>query len=243
MEPSGHKTRGIVCVALAAAWLAGGSALAQQGSTPPAAQKPAAHPAAAPGHTGTTHPATPKASPATASHSSTAQKAVAHSSLAHAAPAGSGSAAHGPSGVHGAPASNVSHTPQHSAQHSASSARSRRYVPLNGQQRLARLHLEPERVTQIQQALIREGYLQGDTTGEWDAKTREAMLRYQTDHGFPATGLPEAKSLMKLGLGSHPLPADLDHGTAGSPAAAGESAAGAPAASASSQITSPPIPK
>jgi hypothetical protein len=38
------------------------------------------------------------------------------------------------------------------------------------------------------------------------------MLHYQTDHGFPATGLPEAKSLMKLGLGSHPLPPELDHG-------------------------------
>ena len=32
----------------------------------------------------------------------------------------------------------------------------------------------------------------------------------QADHGFPVTGLPEAKSLMKLGLGPHPLPPDLD---------------------------------
>jgi peptidoglycan hydrolase-like protein with peptidoglycan-binding domain len=86
---------------------------------------------------------------------------------------------------------------------------------LTGQQRLARVHLEPERVNEIQQALIREGYLDGDPTGQWDSRTRDAMLRYQTMHGFPPTGLPEAKSLMKLGLGSHPLPPELDHGAVG----------------------------
>lgn len=84
------------------------------------------------------------------------------------------------------------------------------------QQRLARLHLEPDRVQEIQQALIREGYLSNDAaTGEWDTRTHDAMLRYQTMHGFPATGLPEAKSLMKLGLGSHPLPAELDRNSVG----------------------------
>ena len=86
--------------------------------------------------------------------------------------------------------------------------------PLTGRQRLARLHLEPERVREIQEALGREGYLQGVASGQWDDRTRSAMLHYQTDHGFPATGLPEAKSLMKLGLGSHPLPASLDRGIA-----------------------------
>jgi peptidoglycan hydrolase-like protein with peptidoglycan-binding domain len=75
--------------------------------------------------------------------------------------------------------------------------------------------LQPERVQEIQQALIREGYLQGNASGQWDARTHEAMQHYQTDHGFPATGLPEAKSLMKLGLGSHPLPSELDHGPVG----------------------------
>jgi peptidoglycan hydrolase-like protein with peptidoglycan-binding domain len=75
--------------------------------------------------------------------------------------------------------------------------------------------LAPERVQEIQQALIRDGYLEGDVTGEWDSRTREAMLRYQTMHGFPPTGLPEAKSLMKLGLGPHPLSPELDHGEVG----------------------------
>ena len=73
----------------------------------------------------------------------------------------------------------------------------------------ARQHLEPQRVQEIQKALISAGYLQGEPTGAWDDATRAAMRRYQTASGFPATGLPEAKSLMKLGLGPHPLPSDV----------------------------------
>ncbi len=65
---------------------------------------------------------------------------------------------------------------------------------------------------EIQHALISQGYMQGEPSGEWDTSTRDAMLRYQTMHGFPPTGLPEAKSLMKLGLGPHPLSPELDHG-------------------------------
>jgi peptidoglycan hydrolase-like protein with peptidoglycan-binding domain len=106
---------------------------------------------------------------------------------------------------------------------------------------LARIHLQPDRVQEIQQALIREGYLQGDTTGQWDARTHDAMQRYQTEHGFPATGLPEAKSLMKLGLGSHPLPSELDHsqiGAAGPSAAQGDPAA-TPPSTPVSQVTPP----
>ncbi len=72
------------------------------------------------------------------------------------------------------------------------------------------MRIQPERVKEIQQKLIDVGYLQQEPTGKWDDATRDAMLRYQTDHGFPATGLPEAKSLMKLGLGPHPLPLNLD---------------------------------
>jgi len=64
-------------------------------------------------------------------------------------------------------------------------------------------------VEEIQQALIREGFLQGPATGTWDEATRDAMRRYQSNNGFSATGLPDAKSLMKLGLGPHPLPEDV----------------------------------
>jgi peptidoglycan hydrolase-like protein with peptidoglycan-binding domain len=68
----------------------------------------------------------------------------------------------------------------------------------------------PERIQEIQQALVQAAYLNEEPNGRWDDQTREAMRRYQADHGFPVTGLPEAKSLMKLGLGPHPLPVELD---------------------------------
>jgi len=76
--------------------------------------------------------------------------------------------------------------------------------------RLARLKLQPERISEIQGALAQAGYLNQEPNGKWDDTTRSAMRRYQQDHGFPDTGLPEAKSLMKLGLGPHPLPEELD---------------------------------
>jgi peptidoglycan hydrolase-like protein with peptidoglycan-binding domain len=76
--------------------------------------------------------------------------------------------------------------------------------------RIARMKLQPKRVSEIQQSLIDAGYLHQEPSGKWDSATRDAMLRYQTENGFAATGLPEAKSLMKLGLGPHPLAADVD---------------------------------
>jgi len=79
---------------------------------------------------------------------------------------------------------------------------------------MAHLHPGADRVTAIQQKLAEVGYLKEEPNGQWDDQTREAMRRYQEDYGFPATGLPEAKSLMKLGLGPHPLPPELDHTTA-----------------------------
>jgi peptidoglycan hydrolase-like protein with peptidoglycan-binding domain len=96
-------------------------------------------------------------------------------------------------------------------------------------------------VQEIQQALIREGYLQGDANGQWDTRTHDAMFHYQTVNGFPATGLPEAKSLMKLGLGSHPLPPELDRGAVGiaSPGAAKGDVPGAPSSSAPPEIAPP----
>ncbi len=73
----------------------------------------------------------------------------------------------------------------------------------------AQLHLEPQRVTEIQHGLIQAGYLRGEPSGRWDDQTRDAMRRYQEANGFSPTGLPDAKSLMKLGLGPHPLPPDV----------------------------------
>ncbi len=71
--------------------------------------------------------------------------------------------------------------------------------------------IQPDRVREIQQALKKAGFLSEDPTGRWDEATRMAMKNYQTANGFKPTGLPEAKPLMKLGLGPHPLPPGLAH--------------------------------
>jgi hypothetical protein len=76
--------------------------------------------------------------------------------------------------------------------------------------RLAHMEMDPARVENIQKALIDAGEMHGTPTGRWDSETRGAMAHYQTDNGFGVTGLPDAKSLMKLGLGPHPLPPQLE---------------------------------
>lgn len=73
-----------------------------------------------------------------------------------------------------------------------------------------RVHINPERVKQIQQALFGAGVLHETPNGRWDTATRDAMRQYQQENGFNVTGLPEAKPLLKLGLGPHPLPPELD---------------------------------
>jgi len=60
----------------------------------------------------------------------------------------------------------------------------------------------PERISEIQSALARNGYYQGEPNGKWDSNTIGAMQKFQSDHGLDATGKLDALSLQKLGLGS-----------------------------------------
>ncbi|MGH9470293.1 MAG: peptidoglycan-binding domain-containing protein [Terriglobia bacterium] len=103
-------------------------------------------------------------------------------------------------------------------------AHSRRYTHRRSRRvptrRAAGLEIPAARATEIQHALIQAGDLQGQPTGRWDTETRDAMKRYQQANGFATTGLPDAKSLMKMGLGPHPLPGDVDPMAQARPAAA-----------------------
>jgi peptidoglycan hydrolase-like protein with peptidoglycan-binding domain len=60
----------------------------------------------------------------------------------------------------------------------------------------------PERISEIQSALARNGYYQSEPNGKWDSNTIGAMQKFQSDHGLDATGKLDALSLQKLGLGS-----------------------------------------
>lgn len=59
-----------------------------------------------------------------------------------------------------------------------------------------------DRISEIQSALSRGGYYQGDPTGRWDASTISAMRKFQSASGVDPTGKLDALSLQKLGLGS-----------------------------------------
>ncbi len=61
--------------------------------------------------------------------------------------------------------------------------------------------IDPERVTQIQQALIHAHYLTADANGKWDATTVAAMQKFQADNGWQTRLMPDARALVKLGLG------------------------------------------
>lgn len=61
--------------------------------------------------------------------------------------------------------------------------------------------IDADRVTQIQQALIREHYLSGDPNGDWDSTTVAAMQKYQADHGWQTKLMPDSRALKSLGLG------------------------------------------
>lgn len=60
---------------------------------------------------------------------------------------------------------------------------------------------DSDRTREIQTALIREHYLNGSASGSWDSQTREALSRYQADHGWQSKVVPDSRALIKLGLG------------------------------------------
>jgi hypothetical protein len=61
--------------------------------------------------------------------------------------------------------------------------------------------IDADRTREIQTALIREHYLTGEPSGQWDADTQAAMQKYQADHGWQTKLMPDSRALIKLGLG------------------------------------------
>ena len=61
--------------------------------------------------------------------------------------------------------------------------------------------MDTERATQIQTALIKQGYLAGEPSGVWDSQTIAAMQKLQSDNGWQTKITPDSRALIKLGLG------------------------------------------
>lgn len=62
----------------------------------------------------------------------------------------------------------------------------------------------PDRVRQIQTALVNAGYYGGPVNGHWDPRTLQAMQKFQADNGWQTRLAPDARALIKLGLGPKP---------------------------------------
>ena len=61
--------------------------------------------------------------------------------------------------------------------------------------------MNPERVREIQAALIREKYMDGEPNGVWDTRSKTAMQKFQSDQGWQSKVVPDSRALIKLGLG------------------------------------------
>ncbi len=70
-------------------------------------------------------------------------------------------------------------------------------------------HVTPmstERATEIQTALIKQGYLTGEPTGTWDEQSIAAVRKLQSDNGWQTKIVPDSRALIKLGLGPQAPP-------------------------------------
>ena len=61
--------------------------------------------------------------------------------------------------------------------------------------------IDEQRAREIQAALVQQKYLDGEPTGKWDQRTKDAMTRFQADHGWQTKVTPDSRALIVLGLG------------------------------------------
>src|SRR5580700_6084512 len=89
-----------------------------------------------------------------------------------------------------------SHPSPYTSIQKSKTARGKKVARKRGQQAI-----DSARAREIQTALIREHYLQGQPTGTWDSASQAAMQKYQADHGWQSKTTPDARALITLGLG------------------------------------------
>ena len=92
--------------------------------------------------------------------------------------------------------STTSHKATSSHGHSSHKPSKSKSHKLHGQQAI-----DSTRATEIQEALIREHYLTGAASGNWDSATQAAMQKFQSDQGWQTKLTPDSRALKKLGLG------------------------------------------
>jgi len=98
------------------------------------------------------------------------------------------------------PARQTGSQPQTAATHKTSSKHKKSRKSAGSRTR-GQKKIDPLRAQEIQEALIREHYLNGKATGVWNDAAQQAMQRYQADNGWQSKTTPDARALIKLGLG------------------------------------------
>jgi peptidoglycan hydrolase-like protein with peptidoglycan-binding domain len=103
----------------------------------------------------------------------------------------------------------------------------------------------PARISEIQSALARDGYYQGQPNGKWDSNTVAAMQKFQSGNGLEASGKLNALSLQKLGLGSSvagvSAPKPVQPATTKPPASSPSSTAPVPAPPSTNSAANSPL--
>ena len=91
--------------------------------------------------------------------------------------------------------------PAHSPTHKSSRGR-KSSAKKGGRKERGQQAPTPDRISEIQQALTKDGSYTGTPSGKWDDSTQEALKKFQESHGLNPSGNLDAKSLQQLGLGS-----------------------------------------
>src|SRR5260370_4076310 len=106
-------------------------------------------------------------------------------------------------GAAGCPPSPPGKAPRSSAKLAASAGKSRGKRSRHSSRRERGQKVPaPERISEIQQALAKDGSFSGKPSGKWGDSTVEAMKKFQAGHGLNPSGKLDAVTLQKLGLGS-----------------------------------------
>jgi hypothetical protein len=67
--------------------------------------------------------------------------------------------------------------------------------------RTSQMQPDADRVKEIQESLVKKGYLKQDATGTWTPESADALRRFQTDQSLEPTGKLDSLSIIALGLG------------------------------------------
>jgi peptidoglycan hydrolase-like protein with peptidoglycan-binding domain len=106
-------------------------------------------------------------------------------------------------GVFADSAAALSSTPQNAtASKSGSSTHRKKSVRRSRRRQPGQKAPTGDRISEIQQALAKDGSFTGIPNGKWDASTIEATRKFQEAHGLNPTGKLDAKTLQQLGLGA-----------------------------------------